>query len=187
MAIMGLDQVEAQEKAIEGMPFESSGSNSGRNGRSGGHGRGLVADAINVDHAANGNMGPVKDQGGCGSCWAFSAASTMEGTIGAKTGVSPPPRISEQQQVDCNGPSAGCQGGWMEYVYQHWKDHGAILNDDYGYTGQDEACKEDQYSKYLEPGDVKEWNQLAEDVAQIKGRLLQQPLSIAIHASSMDF
>ena len=116
MAIMGLDQVEAMEKAIDGMPWEST---NGRN-RNSGHGRGLVADAVNVDHAANGNMGAVKDQGGCGSCWAFSAASTMEGTIGAKTGVRPPPRISEQHQVDCNEPAYGCQGGWMEYVYQHW-------------------------------------------------------------------
>jgi len=45
-------------------------------------------------------MPPVKDQGNCGSCWAFAAVSALEGAIGARDGVAPP-RLSEQQSVDC--------------------------------------------------------------------------------------
>jgi len=59
-----------------------------------------ISRAMNVDHNADGNMGPVKDQGGCGSCWAFAATSALEGTIAKKFGVEPF-RISEQQGVDC--------------------------------------------------------------------------------------
>ncbi len=183
MQIMGLDQVEAQDKAIEGMPWNRGvNTRTSRNVR----GRGLIDTADNVDHAANGNMYPVKNQGGCGSCWAFSATSTLEGTIAAKTGQSPV-RISEQQQVDCNNNTYGCQGGWMSYVYSHWSQRGAVAYDDYPYTGSDDNCVEDSKPKYFDSGNVKEWVQLDQDVAQIKQRLMQQPMSIAIHASSRDF
>jgi len=45
-------------------------------------------------------MHTVKDQGNCGSCWAFGANTTLEGTIAKKTNKSPV-RLSEQQLVDC--------------------------------------------------------------------------------------
>jgi len=38
-----------------------------------------------VDHAAAGHMGEIKNQGRCGSCWAFTANSTLEGTISKKS------------------------------------------------------------------------------------------------------
>jgi len=66
---------------------------------SGGLGRTL---ATTVDHTPY--MPPVKDQGDCGSCWAFAAVSAIEGTIGARDGVAPP-RLSEQQSVDCTRDS----------------------------------------------------------------------------------
>jgi len=67
---------------------------------SGGLGRTL---ATTVDHTPY--MPPVKDQGNCGSCWAFAAVSAIEGTIGARDGVAPP-RLSEQQSVDCTRNSS---------------------------------------------------------------------------------
>jgi len=60
----------------------------------------LIDVATNVDHFADGWMHSVKDQGGCGSCWAFAANTALEGTLAKKT-ESPPVRISEQQLVDC--------------------------------------------------------------------------------------
>ena len=47
-------------------------------------------------------MGPVKDQGACGSCYAFSALSALEAGISIKSGNAPV-RLSEQEQVDCSG------------------------------------------------------------------------------------
>jgi len=45
-------------------------------------------------------MTAVKDQGGCGSCWAFAATSALEGTIGVDN-KQITERFSEQQSVDC--------------------------------------------------------------------------------------
>lgn len=59
-----------------------------------------------VDHAAAGYMGEVKNQGKCGSCWAFTANTTLEGTISKKKSMAkgefvPPIHISEQMLIDC--------------------------------------------------------------------------------------
>lgn len=56
-------------------------------------------------------MYPVKDQGYCGSCWAFSASTAMEGVISIKKSRAigafvPPVHISEQEIVDCTTDSA---------------------------------------------------------------------------------
>ena len=55
-------------------------------GKQGKKGRKLAA---SIDHAALGNMIPVKNQYDCGSCWAFTANSVLEGTIAAMSGNSP--------------------------------------------------------------------------------------------------
>jgi C1A family cysteine protease len=80
--------------AVTNMPQHGWGG--GRNNMmSQGRGRGLVADATTVDHVKDGFMGPVKQQGNCGSCWAFAANSALEGTIAKKNNTSPV-RLSEQ-------------------------------------------------------------------------------------------
>jgi len=86
------------------------------------HGRRLIAEATSIDHVALGHMTPVKDQGYCGSCWAFASNSVLEGTVAAMRNTTPL-RLSEQHLVDCtlNGRTVngnayynyGCGGGWM--------------------------------------------------------------------------
>jgi len=95
-----------------------------------GNGRRLNDIPTNVNHKKY--MGPVKDQGACGSCAAFAATSTLEGSMAKKAGTAVEERISEQHLVDCTmdtdktrelfgelpSYNNGCYGGWM---HNHWE------------------------------------------------------------------
>ena len=63
-----------------------------------------------VDWIAAGAVNPIKDQGQCGSCWAFSSVGALEGAWKIKTGTLL--SFAEQQLVDCSTVNYGCGGGW---------------------------------------------------------------------------
>lgn len=77
-----------------------------------------------VDWRANGFVTPIKDQGQCGSCWAFSTVGSMEGAHANATGnlVS----LSEEDLVDCVADCYGCGGGWMWEAMDWVVKHGGI-------------------------------------------------------------
>ncbi|KAJ5076058.1 cysteine proteinase [Anaeramoeba ignava] len=95
-----------------------------------------------VDHGA---VTAVKDQGQCGSCWAFSVTGTIEGCVVAQEKGGELISLSEQEIVDCDDGSGGCNGGSqsqaMEWVI---KNGGLCSEQDYAYTGVDGTCHKDK-------------------------------------------
>ncbi|KAK6491087.1 cathepsin L1 [Huso huso] len=81
---------------------------------------------LSIDYKTLGHVTPVKDQGTCGSCWAFSTTGAIEEQIFKKTGklVS----LSEQNLVDCSRDygTYGCSGAWMADAYQYVLDNGLL-------------------------------------------------------------
>lgn len=92
-----------------------------------------------VNWAAPGanKVGPVKNQGGCGSCWAF-AASTNQEAIDQITHGKSYVRHSEQEYVDCSAGS--CNGGWFTQAWYWSRDNGVSAESDYPYVARDQAC-----------------------------------------------
>lgn len=130
-----------------------------------------------IDWTAAGMVTPVKNQGQCGSCWAFSATASHESALllAGQGQVS----LSEQQLVDCSRSygNQGCNGGWMDSAFQYAKDKGLTNTAAYGYVARDQACKIDSGSYKLSGFvDVPGCDNLATTLAS-------RPVSVAVDAS----
>lgn len=81
---------------------------------------------------------PIKDQGSCGSCWAFGVVGAFEGAILKEDGVTVD--LSEQHVVSCNDMGFSCNGGW--WAYDMFVNPGGVLESCYPYVAQDTVCVE---------------------------------------------
>lgn len=88
---------------------------------------------------------PVKDQGYCGSCWAFSATEQIESDAIRQAGVTY--LLSAEQVTQCTNGAFGCGGGWTETAYAYVKKAGGLVTEaSYPYTsyqGVTGVCKAD--------------------------------------------
>jgi KDEL-tailed cysteine endopeptidase len=95
------------------------------------------------DWRTQGAVNPIRNQGSCESCWAFSAVASFESA--AKIAKFPLYSFSEQQLVDCSRPASqsGCKhGGLMDDAFKYIISWGGLESEaQYPYTGADQNCK----------------------------------------------
>jgi len=145
-----------------------------------------VALPSEYDWSSKGALTPVKNQGQCGSCWAFSATETVESVCFlAGKGLN---HLSEQQVVDCTTTCYGCNGGWTYYAFEYLISCGGQeYSSDYPYTAQTGQCN---FNSADIACSISSWKYVTQDQDE---NAMQQflysnsPLSICVDASTWQF
>jgi len=95
----------------------------------------------NIDWEKRGYVQPIKNQGNCGSCWAFSTISAIETMVHYY--VNKEIELSEQQLIDCSDQNYGCNGGWMHTALDYIKEQGGVVSASvYPYKSFQQTCEE---------------------------------------------
>ena len=128
----------------------------------------------------------VKDQGQCGSCWAFSATAAYEARFHiAQKSESVKTFFSEQQVVDCDTQSQGCNGGWMDYAFEYLHGHPFCSEDDYPYYAVDMTCDD---SKCTGSQTMRGYHDIpAGNEDALLDELVNGPISVAVDASEWSY
>jgi hypothetical protein len=142
-----------------------------------------------LDWVALGKVTGVKNQGNCGSCWAFSTTGCIEGLVAIKYNslVS----LSEEQLVDCAGAygNQGCNGGLMDDAFKYCMTYGEDTEASYPYTagttGTGGTCK---YSASISANTkIGGYTNVATNENALGAATDQQPISIAVQANQAGF
>jgi C1A family cysteine protease len=132
---------------------------------------------------------PIRNQGGCGSCWAFSTVGGLECAI--KIYDDQVVNLSEQWLVSCNRQGWGCNGGWLAYDYylaatDACNGTGAVMETDFPYLASDLPCR----CPYPHSYKIESWAYIGSSggipsVASMKQAIMEYgPISVCVSANS---
>jgi cathepsin L len=140
--------------------------------------------AASVDWTTKGAVTPVKNQGQCGSCWAFSTTGGLEGQWQIASGNLA--SLSEQQFVDCSKQNSGCNGGLMDTAFQFAEGTAIATEDSYAYTAKDGSC-ESSFTTAIPQGGVTGYKDVSNSASALQSALQNSPVSVAIEADQSVF
>lgn len=139
-----------------------------------------------VDWVKNGVVNPIKNQGQCGSCWAFSTVGTLESAYKISTGKLY--SLAEQQLVDCDTSDDGCSGGWPHTAYdRYYSNVGVCSESSYQYTARDGSCRASSCDVVLARGTVTGHQNVGRTSSALKSALSSQPVSVTVNAAQLQF
>jgi C1A family cysteine protease len=147
------------------------------------HGSNLPA---SIDWTTKGVVNSIRDQGQCGSCWAFATTANAESVWAISTGKLLD--LSEELLVDCASGigyfNLGCNGGTPDSAFKYMINNGQCTEASYPYTAKDGSCQKCASAgvKFTGCSDVTPKDQVA-----LKAALAKQPVVIAIEADTRYF
>ncbi len=124
------------------------------------------------------SLPPVRDQSTCGSCWAHSAAGTVESLLIIDTGASSSIDLSEQYLMDC-GPGS-CDGGWHNKALSKIVSEGIPDEACFPYTHTDTNCNNKCWDWWKRVSGIIYKGKVDSTVADVKRALIcHGPLAVA--------
>jgi C1A family cysteine protease len=128
----------------------------------------------------------VKDQGQCGLCWVFSATAAFEARHELATKSKHVNTLhAEQELVDCDKQSQGCNGGWMDNAFQYLQSKPFCTESQYPYTARDGSCGVSKCSGG--PSDKSYSDLPAGNEDAVLKELVNGPIAVAVDASNWSF
>jgi len=145
------------------------------------------ADAATIDWRDHSPaiLTPVKDQGQCGSCWAFSATEQIETDVAMATGHLY--TLSPQQITSCDKTDLGCNGGNTETAYQYVEKAGLESESSYPYksgrTGRTGTCEYSKGKAVVSISSYKTVSKRASSEGKMLTQIAKSPISVCVDAT----
>ena len=141
------------------------------------------------DWRTKGAVTPVKNQGSCGSCWAYSATGSIEGQW--FIAGNPLTSVSEQQLVACDHIDGGCDGGFMDDAFEwiiNYRNGEIVTEAAYPYAsggGYSPACKSKAEIDAMPIGaKISGYDHMADGEDTLAAYVLKTPVSVAVDATT---
>jgi len=145
------------------------------------------ADPSAVDWTENHVVNPIRDQGQCGSCWAFATTANAESVWAISKGELYD--LSEQFLVDCASGigyfNQGCNGGQPDSALKYMINNGQYLESVYPYTATTDKCK--TYASHIDIKFSSCYDVTPNNQAILQAAVTQNPVVIAIEADTRYF